>query len=480
MSYTRRIAHNTIIQIIGKAISTAIGVFVIALLTRYLGRAGFGQYYTILAFLQIFGVIVDMGLYIILIKKMSEPGTDRDVLASNIFTLRFISAFVLLGLAPLAVLFFPYPAIVKTGVLIATLSYFAITLNQTLTGVFQVHLQMYKTATAEVVGRIVLLLGTIYVIRQDAGLLWVMVVVVLGSLLNFFITFAYAKKLVRIRPRFDLHLWKDILRESWPIALSIIFNLVYFKADTIILSLYKGADEVGIYGASYRVLEVLITFPAMFAGLVTPLLASSWAAQDRERFKRVLRKGFDFMAMIAIPLVVGTIFLATPVMNLVAPSFTNADKVLRILIVATATIFIGNLFGNTVVALNKQKTMMWLYIVVAVVSLVGYLVLIPRFSYFGAAAMTVASELMVTIAALVIVGVTSRIWPSFVLFGKSLIAAGVMAIALSFLQSWNLFLLIVIALVVYSVMLFLLRAISKETIYEILRLRGGDNQATPV
>ena len=28
---------------------------------------------------------------------------------------------------------------------------------------------------------------------------------------------------------------------TWPIALSIIFNVVYFKADTIILSLYYPA-----------------------------------------------------------------------------------------------------------------------------------------------------------------------------------------------------------------------------------------------
>ena len=67
MSYTRKIAHNTIIQIIGKGISTVIGVIVIAMLTRYLGQSGFGQYTTIMAFLQFFGVLVDMGLYLSLI-----------------------------------------------------------------------------------------------------------------------------------------------------------------------------------------------------------------------------------------------------------------------------------------------------------------------------------------------------------------------------------------------------------------------------
>ena len=122
MSYTRKIAHNTIIQIVGKTVSTIIGVIVIGMLTRYLGEGGFGQYTTVMAFLQLFGVLVDMGLYIILVKKLSEPNADQSAVASNIFTLRLTSAIIFLGLAPAVALFFPYPELVKWGILITSLS----------------------------------------------------------------------------------------------------------------------------------------------------------------------------------------------------------------------------------------------------------------------------------------------------------------------------------------------------------------------
>jgi len=471
MSYTRRIAHNTIIQIIGKTISTIIGVVVIGMLTRYLGQAGFGQYTTIMAFLQFFGILVDMGLYIILVKKISEPEADADSIVSNIFTLRLISAVIFLGIAPLVVLFFPYPAIVKWGVLITTLSFLCITLDQVLAGVFQKNLRMDKVTIAEVVGRLFLVSSTYLVIKSEAGLLWVMVSVVLGSLANFLLTFLFSRKFVHIKLNFDFTVWKKIIKETWPIALSIAFNLVYFKADTIILSLFRKVEDVGIYGASYKVLEVLTTFPAMFAGLVLPLLAGAWAMRDMEKFKRVLRKAFDFMVMIAIPLAIGTLFLAKPVMNLVAPEFTDSPRVLQLLIFATSIIFVGNLFGNTVVAINKQKTMMWVYLMVAIISLAGYLIFIPIYSYFGAAAMTIASEFMVTTSAALIVCLTTKIWPSFKLFGKSLVAAGVMALVLHFMAGDNLFLLILVAGAVYFVILFLLRGITKEMIWEVLRIK---------
>ena len=471
MTYTRKIAHNTIIQIIGKAISTVIGVVVIGMLTRYLGQAGFGQYTTIMAFLQFFGVLVDMGLYIILVKKISEPNVDQDSLVSNIFTLRLISAVIFLGLAPIIVLFFPYPAIVKLGILITTLSFLGITLNQALAGVFQKNLRMDKVAIAEVVGRIILIVSTYLVIKADLGLLWVMGSVVAGSLINFFITFLFSKQFVKIRLSFDFQVWKNIIKETWPIALSIAFNLVYFKADTIILSLFHRAEDVGIYGASYKVLEVLTTFPAMFAGLILPLLAGAWAIQNIEKFKRVLQKAFDFLVMVAVPLVVGILFLAQPIMNLIAPEFTDSPRVLQLLIIATATIFIGNLFGNTVVAINKQKTMMWLYLGVAVISLAGYLIFIPKYSYFGAAGMTIASEILITISAGLIVCLTVKSWLSFKMFAKVLIASAIMGGILYFLAGYNLFILLVVAVIVYFVVLYLLKGITKETIWEVLRIK---------
>lgn len=469
MSYTRTIAHNTIYQITGKAVSTVIGIVVIGMLTRYLGVKGFGQYTTIMAFLQLFGVLVDFGLYIILVKKISEPGADEASLVGNVFTLRLFSAIIFLGLAPLVVLLFPYPAVVKWGVLLTTLSYLAITLNQVMAGVFQKHLRMNRVVMAEVAGRLILIAGTYAVIAIHAGLLWVMATVVASSVGNFLLTFSLSRSLVRFHLQFDWPVWRAVIRESWPIALSIAFNLVYFKADTIILSLFKPEADVGVYGASYKVLEVLTTVPAMFAGLVLPLLAAAWAAQDMERFKRVLQKAFDAMALIAVPLAFGTYFIAQPVMDLIAPEFTNAGRVLQLLIVATATIFIGNLFGNTVVAINKQRTMMWLYLVVAVVSLAGYLALIPRYSYYGAAAMTIASELMVTLSAVYIVIRSSKVGLSLRPFNKAVLASAVMAIAMHFLRGQNLAILLFAGVAVYGVAIVVLRGVTRGVIQEIIR-----------
>ena len=78
MLATRKIAHNTIIQIIGKAANILIGVLAISYLARYLSPSGFGQYTTVLTFLQIFGIFLDFGLYLVLLQEIGKDETKKN------------------------------------------------------------------------------------------------------------------------------------------------------------------------------------------------------------------------------------------------------------------------------------------------------------------------------------------------------------------------------------------------------------------
>jgi len=148
-----KIGRNALYQIVGKSVSTLLGLIAVALMTRYLGKEGFGNYTTIIAYLQFFGILVDLGLTIVTVQMIAERPAETNKIVSNIMTLRLVSAVIFLGLAPLIIWFFPYASLIKIGVAITTLSFFFITLNQILIGVFQKELRTDKVALAEVIGR---------------------------------------------------------------------------------------------------------------------------------------------------------------------------------------------------------------------------------------------------------------------------------------------------------------------------------------
>ena len=475
MNLTTKVAYNTFVQIFSKFTATILGLLVVGILTRYLGQAGFGKYTTIMAFLSLFGVIADLGLTLVTTQMISQPGVDQNKVLNNLFSLRFFSALLILGLAPLAVWFFPYDVDVKIGVLIGTLSFFFISLNQILVGLFQNKLRMDKVSISEILGRIVLFLAVVGVSYYNWGLLGAMVATVLANAVNFFFHFFFSKKFIKIKFCFDWSYWGEILKKSWPLATTIVLNLVYLKGDIIILSLVNSQEDVGIYGAGYKVIDVVVMIPFLFAGIVLPILTFAWKNKEKERFKQIAQRSFNFMAILSIPLVIGSQFLATEIMTIVAgPDYRTSGLILKILVLATFFIFIGVIFSHIIIAIDKQKKVIGIYVFTSITSLIGYFIFIPKYSYIGAAWMTVYSEAVIALLVFFYVWKYAIFVPNFVIFIKSLLASLAMAVLLYFIPSSfysslsGLCITLFVSMLTYFIFLYLFGGIGKRELGYIL------------
>lgn len=471
MSLTRAIAHNTIIQIIGKGTGLIFSILTLGLLTRYLGPTQFGYYTTAFAFLQVFGILIDFGLQMITAQLISDPNEDESKMLSNIFTLRLLMGSIFF-IAPFISFFFPYPLTVKIGIIITSFTYLFTTLSTILIGIFQKHLLMKKVAFADFMSKFTFFLLALLAIFYDWGIIGIFIVSLASSGAYFIIVYFYAVRITRIRLIIDFEKWKKIISRAWPIALSIALNLIYFKADTIILSLVKSQEAVGLYGAPYKILETLIGFSYLFLGLLLPLMTSSYAEKNHDQFQNIIQRGFDVMVMIALPMIFGTFILGKKIMVLVAgEAYAVSGDLLKILIIASGAIFVSAVFGYAIVAMNKQKQMIRYYLLNAAVSLAGYLIFIPRYSFWAAAWITVASEIFILCFALRILYKNTRFSPRLHIFVKSLLASAVMALLLSFFANMHVIVSLSLGIVAYSLTLYATGGISKKTILEIIKIK---------
>ena len=103
-------------------------------------------------------------------------------------------------------------------------------------------------------------------------------------------------------------------------------------------------------------LDVLTVIPIMFMGLVLPLLVKARTENNPNDWNRILQKAFDFMAILAMPLIAGAVVVGRDLMVLFAgDGFAEAGPLLVILIIAYAAVFFGSMFGHAVIAVKKQK-----------------------------------------------------------------------------------------------------------------------------
>jgi O-antigen/teichoic acid export membrane protein len=470
MSIHKDIARNTIIHITGKMLGLVLSLIGIAAITRYLGLEGFGYYITAAAFLQFFGILVDFGFTLTTVQMIAKPGIDINRVMNSILSFRVLSAGIFLLLAPIVVWFFPYNIFIKLGVLITVASFFCVSVIQTMTGLFQQKMKMFQLTVAEVVGRMVFVGMIFLAIFLKLNIYWIFGAMTISSVINLALVFFYAKNHISWKWEIDFAIWKELIQRSWPIAISISFNLIYLRMDAIILSLSRTQSEVGLYGATYRVIDILTMLPAVFMGIVLPVAAQYFIDNKKVELKNLLQKAFDVLMIFSVPIVFGTFLISRPLMVFIAgEQFILSGDILQVLIVASGAIFATSLFSYAVVAVNKQKSMMWGYLFAAITTLVGYLIFIPKFGYWGASWMTIYSEFLILVWSAIMVYKTIKFFPSLKIFLSAIPAALIMIFVLNFFNGLHVIWLLLIAGVVYFSFLYLFGGIKKGTVRGLLR-----------
>lgn len=466
MTLKKQIAHNTLIQLVGKIFSTLLGLLTVFVMTRSLGLEQFGWYVTAVGFLQFVGIFSDFGFILTTANMLSEPRFEQKKLLDTLFTWRLITAAIFQGAAPLLFLLFPYPIEIKIAVAIISISFFATGVSNVFTGYYQQQLKTHINTIGELVGRTFLLIGVLMLAKLDAKFLPMMTLISIASTINAIYLYY---KMPPTHISFDKEISMAIFTKIWPTALCIIFNSFYLQGDRVILPLYVPAADVAFYGASYRVLDIIIQMSALIMGVMAPLLSYSWSRLNLDEFKQRLQMSFDLVSIFLIPTMLGAIALSSQIMNFVGgKDFTNAGKILSYLSLAILGICFGMVFGYAALAIDKQRQAVWVYLSDAILSVIGYFIFIPRFGIYGAAGVTIFSEFFAGFCLLVIVAYHSKFIPKLNALTKIIFASLVMYITITNISTPHVLFSIILGGIVYSILILTLKVISRDTIKEII------------
>lgn len=475
MVLARKIAYNVVLNSLLKVTSTVVlSLLSIRLMTGYLGQDGFGKYATILAFFAFFTAIADLGLGSVTAREISREGADEGKILGNVVALRLSSSIALLVVAPIVVYFFDYGKDVEIGILIAALATVFSTLSFVLNAIFQKYLAMDRVAMVEFIGKILQVGLIVLIVREDWGFLPIACTLIVSLSFNALTALFLSRRYATFHLQFDTAYWKKFLQNSLPMGITAIITFTYFKMDTILLSVLQSSAHVGIYNVAYKIMENLIFFPAMLAGLILPLL-SRFIFTDRARFEEIADKTFKVFFIAIVPIVTGTWFLAHDIIAIISGAdFQESAGVLRILIFALAFIFFGSYFNMLLIVGNAQKKLMQTLLFAAVFNIGLNLFLIPRYSYLGSAATALATEALVVVLTGFLAYRLIKYTPSFSHISRVLLSGVAMGGALFVLEPYSFLLSGVVAMVVYVSMLWLTRAISADEIASLFQ-KGGQN-----
>ncbi|GEM_PF-1483066 len=400
------LARQSAIQFASRIVSLALGLGIVALMTRSLGPAAFGEYTTVVAFLQFILLFTGFGLGMTVAHELGSKQLPAAEVLGNALSLRAISSGIAFALAPLVARWLGYPPAIVQGITLAAVAFWAASIGNMLTSVYQAQLQSATLAWLDIMSRLLLAVGAFVVaIGGMANPMNFLMVLIFANVITTALNLMAAKRLITFHWRIDRAIWLMLLRTTWPVAVTTTLNVIYFKADTVILSLFQPSTEVGQYGTAYAILEALLTLPAVIGGLLLPLVSSAHARGDRATVVQLFRGGFDTLLAIGLAITTGAVLIGQQLVTALAGgNFGPAGRILTILTLALLCSFVGNAAAYTVFSIGEQRRLIKIFGMGAVLGLMAYLITIPRYSYWGAAWSTVGIE------ALVNIGIIAVLW----------------------------------------------------------------------
>ncbi|MBU2044055.1 MAG: flippase [Candidatus Omnitrophica bacterium] len=385
-----KIAKGTGIVFSGKAINSLLFMVTAVLVARVLGVDNFGLYSFVFAYLTFFNVIADMGIKTILVREISKGKIEVAKLLGNAIIMRITLSLLALLLACFVVSFLNYPLSTKILVYIASLSFFT-SLTLFYESVFQANHKMGYIVGVNILDSLIKIVIFCVLVFSKAKLILYIVASVVAPIPGLFIIIRLSKKFIRPKFKLDFKICKDLIKESWPLALTAAFIVLYVRIDQLMLFQMKGAESVGYYAAAVRLTEAFNILPAAFMMAVFPLF-SKYFISSKKKLEKAYNFSFRYMAMVIIPIAVGISILSEPIINILyGGKFLGSVPALRILIWSGIFSFLGTVHLNLLIAVGLQKLDFIFTSSGAAANILLNLFLIPRYGIVGAAIATVVA-----------------------------------------------------------------------------------------
>lgn len=174
---------------------------------------------------------------------------------------------------------------------------------------------------------------------------------------------------------------------------------VYSNLDIVMLGFISGDREVGYYSAALKIRSALATLAVSLGTVLLPRL--SYLAQKKQisEFKTMLKKSFNYMFLMAIPITFYFVIYARPVvLFLSGKAFEGAISTTQLLVPTVFFAGLSNVTGTqTLVPLGKEKILLKSIVAGAIVDFILNCILIQYFGSDGAAFSTLITEIVVLV-----------------------------------------------------------------------------------
>lgn len=462
---TRGAISRSLTVVSSRVLTWGLAFIMTVMMPRYLGAEGYGRLYLAQAVTGIMAILVEFGLNSLVTRDVARrPAEAAGYLKSG----AVLKALLWVAGAAAVALFVQvagYPSETKMTIAVLAIAVLFSAGSTLIVSVLQATDRMRWIAASTVAEKAIYVGLGVAALLLGYGVLTLAVVVLVSAAGKFLLDVWWLR---RLSAQTDVTSAREplgvrtLFMRTLPFFSVLFFGAIYFRADTLILSLITSEAVIGYYGAAYRLFQTTYILADAFVFALFPLFCRLSPVSD-EGLAVSAQKSLDTLLLVGIPITAGMFMLSDEIVLLLyGAGFAESVPLLRVLSIAIALMYANGIFVQLLLATDRQKRLARTAAIAAVGNIAVNLALIPVFGALGAAIATVVTELIV-------IGLNFSFLPReltrrlrFGTPGKYMIAALVMSGALAVLNGRTLLLLVPLGVAVYFVAVAVLKAVPPE------------------
>lgn len=248
--------------------------------------------------------------------------------------------------------------------------------------------------------RILSLVALFIFVKTKQDLFYYAGILVIGTVGNNIFNFFRLRKYIKLSKGEFKRL--NLLRHLIPALKIFILNLVisiYVNLDSVMLGFLKNEESVGYYAAATRLTKAILGIVSSLGAVLLPRFSNMITNGQKEEFQLLANKAASFTIALSLPMSVGLIFMAAPIIHIFCGNGFE-PSILTLKLVAPIVLFIGlsGIIGMQILyPQGREKYVIISTMVGACINLLINYLLIPQYGQYGAVLGTVIAEFMVTV-----------------------------------------------------------------------------------
>lgn len=456
-------------------------------LPRYLGPEDFGRLYLALSIKMILGLFIDFGGNYLIPKEAARSQKKGESILSSYILFRSLLWVLSIGLILLFSNLLGYSQHVHLLILILVVAKLWEGGTTALNSYFEGIEKMEYPSIGKIVEKTFVAVFAVGALLLGADSIGVAIVMTVGALLNLIVIYAYSKRVVRIRYKFNPEIF-TLFRTGMPFFLFSLFSVIYYRIDAVMLASFTTEQVTGWYGGAFRFFDIVMVLPLIYKTAIFPVFSKLWD-NTKGVLESTVGDSIRLMILLGIPTATLIFIFSEPIVHFFMglEEYGPSVIILQIFALSIPIIYVDIILGSALMgAANKQRAWAVTGLIAIFVNISANYLLIPYTQEvflnggIGAAVATLLTEVFVMGAAFYLLpkGYLQTFNSSYII--KPALATIMMVLPIILLLSYTAIywmIILLFASVFYISSLFLLKTFNKAEVKMITAIISKSRQS---